>query len=119
MAYKTTLQGQVFTFDTIKEVLAKANEEKSGDILAGVAASSDIERVAAKEVLSNLTMKELRENPVVPYEEDDVTRLNQDGLNEHQFSKIASMTVGEFREWILAHTTTQSMLRDISKGLTE
>ncbi len=118
MAYKTTLQGQVFTFDTIKEVLAKANEEKSGDILAGVAASSDIERVAAKEVLSNLTMKELRENPVVPYEEDDVTRLNQDGLNEHQFSKIASMTVGEFREWILAHTTTQSMLRDISKGLT-
>ena len=89
MAYKTTLQGQVFTFDTIKEVLAKANEEKSGDILAGVAASSDIERVAAKEVLSNLTMKELRENPVVPYEEDDVTRLNQDGLNEHQFSKIA------------------------------
>ena len=66
MAYKTTLQGQVFTFDTIKEVLAKANEEKSGDILAGVAASSDIERVAAKEVLSNLTMKELRENPVVP-----------------------------------------------------
>ena len=74
--YKTLLSGQTFTFDSVKEVLAKANEEKSGDILAGVAASSDIERIAAKEVLSEMTLKELRENPVVPYEEDDVTRLN-------------------------------------------
>ena len=73
--YKTLLSGQNFTFDSVKEVLAKANEEKSGDILAGVAARSDIERVAAKYVLSQMTLEELRNNPVVPYEEDDVTRL--------------------------------------------
>ena len=80
MSYKTLLSGQYFTFDSVKEVLAKANEEKSGDVLAGIAACSDIERVAAKEVLAGMTISELRENPVVPYEEDDVTRLNQDGL---------------------------------------
>ena len=67
MAYKTLLGGQVFTFDSVKEVMAKANEEKSGDILAGVAASSDLERIAAKEVLSNMLLKDLRENPAVPY----------------------------------------------------
>lgn len=76
------IRRQIFRFDTVKEVLAKANEEKSGDILAGVAASSDLERVAAKEVLANMRLSELRENPVVPYEEDDVTRLNQDGINQ-------------------------------------
>ena len=60
MAYKTLLGGQVFTFDSVKEVMAKANEEKSGDILAGVAASSDLERIAAKEVLSNIRQSLMR-----------------------------------------------------------
>ena len=81
MAYQTLLGGQIFRFDSVKEVLAKANEEKSGDILAGVAAASDLERVAAKEVLSGMLLKDLREHPVVPYEEDDVTRMNQDSIN--------------------------------------
>ena len=80
MAYKTLLSGQVFTFDSVKEVLAKANEEKSGDILAGIAAQSGIQRIAAKEVLAGMTLEELRQNPVVPYEEDEVTRLNQDSM---------------------------------------
>ena len=88
MAYKTLLGGQIFRFSSVKEVLAKANEEKSGDILAGVAAASDLERIAAKEVLSEMTLKELRENPAVPYESDDVTRLNQDSINEHLYNKI-------------------------------
>ncbi len=116
--YKTLLSGQYFTFDSVKEVLAKANEEKSGDILAGVAAKSDIERVAAKEVLSNMLISELRENPVVPYEEDEVTRLNQDGLNETVYNSIKSWTVAELREWILSTETTEADIRRISKGLT-
>ena len=116
--YKTLLSGQTFTFDSVKEVLAKANEEKSGDILAGVAATSDIERIAAKEVLSEMTLKELRENPVVPYEEDDVTRLNQDGLNETIYDSIKSWTVADLREWILCGKTTEADIRRISKGLT-
>lgn len=63
MAYRTTLSGQTFVFDDVKTVLARANEEKSGDILAGVAARSEIERVAAKEVLAAMRLEELRENP--------------------------------------------------------
>ena len=97
MSYKTLLSGQIFTFDSVKEVLAKANEEKSGDVLAGVAAKSGLERIAAKEVLSQMTLEELRQNPAVPYEEDEVTRLNQDGINETIYSGIKSWTVAELR----------------------
>ena len=118
MAYKTLLGGQIFTFDSVKEVMAKANEEKSGDILAGVAASSDLERIAAKEVLSNMLLKDLRENPAVPYEEDDVTRLNQDSINEVFYNKIKNWTVSDLREWILGYSTTERQLRDISHALT-
>ena len=116
--YRTLLSGQQFTFDSVKEVLAKANEEKYGDILAGVAARSDIERVAAKEVLSQMTLHDLRENPIVPYEEDDVTRLNQDGLNETIYGSIQSWTVAELREWILSGETSEADIRRVSKGLT-
>ena len=116
--YKTLLSGQTFTFDSVKEVLAKANEEKSGDILAGVAAKSDIERIAAKEVLSQMTLAELRENPVVPYEEDDVTRMNQDGLNETIYGAMKAWTVADLREWILCGDTTEADIRRASKGLT-
>lgn len=118
MAYRTSLLGQTFTFDDIKTVLARANEEKSGDILAGVAARSDLERVAAKEVLSGIRLEELRENPVVPYEEDEVTRLNQDGLNQTIYGEIHGWTVGELRNWLLCETTTEAAIRRISKGLT-
>ncbi|MCL2508377.1 MAG: ethanolamine ammonia-lyase subunit EutB [Oscillospiraceae bacterium] len=118
MAYKTLLSGQYFTFADVKEVLAKANEEKSGDVLAGVAAKSELERVAAKEVLSRMCLCELRENPVVPYEDDDVTRLNQDGLNERIYGSIKSWTVAELREWILSGGTSEADLRRVSKGLT-
>lgn len=118
MAYKTLLGGQIFTFDSVKEVMAKANEEKSGDILAGVAASSDLERIAAKEVLSNMLLKDLRENPAVPYEEDDVTRLNQDSINEIFYNKIKNWTVSDLREWILSYSTTERQLRDMSHALT-
>lgn len=118
MEYRTKLSGQVFTFHTIKEILAKANEEKSGDILAGVAAASAIERIAAKEALSNLLLSDLRENPVVPYEEDEVTRLNQDGINEKIYQGIRNWSVAELREWILDYHTTEEDIKRVSKGLT-
>ena len=118
MSYKTLLSGQIFTFDSVKEVLAKANEEKSGDILAGVAAKSGLERIAAKEVLAGMTLEELRQNPVVPYEEDEVTRLNQDGINETIYGGIKSWTVGELREWLMAYTTGEEEIRRVSKALT-
>ena len=111
MAYKTLLSGQVFTFDSVKEVLAKANEEKSGDILAGVAAQSGIQRIAAKEVLAGMTLEELRQNPVVPYEEDEVTRLNQDGLDAAVYSRIQNWTMAQLREYILSYQSTEEDLK--------
>ena len=97
MNLKTTLAGKVFSFNSVKEVLARANEEKSGDILAGVAAESMLERVAAKEVLSNLLVRDIRENPVVPYEDDEVTRINQDGLDSVAYERIKNWTMAELR----------------------
>ena len=118
MVLKTTLLGKTYAFRDIKEVLAKANEEKTGDKLAGVAAETAQERVAAKVVLSALTLKDLRENPVVPYEEDEVTRIIQDDVNEKAYAKIANQTVAEFREWLLSERTTGDDIRKASRGLT-
>ena len=79
MKLATRLFGQTYAFKSIKEVLAKANEPRSGDVLAGVAAQSSQERIAAKHVLSELTLADLRNSPIMPDEEDCVTRLIQDG----------------------------------------
>ena len=118
MILKTKLLGHIYEFSSIKEVLAKANEEKSGDKLAGVAAENAEERVAAKIVLSQLTLKDLRENPVVPYEQDEVTRIIQDDLNIPVYETIKNWTVSDLREWILSETTTEADIHRVSRGLT-
>ena len=118
MILKTSLFGHVYGFGSVKEVLAKANEEKSGDLLAGVAAKSAEERVAAKVVLSELLLSDLRENPVVPYEHDEVTRIIQDDLNEKIYASVRGWTVSQLREWILCETTTGADILRISRGLT-
>ena len=118
MILKTKLFGTVYAFASVKEVMAKANEEKSGDHLAGIAAADARERVAAKVVLANLTLHDLRENPAVPYEDDEVTRIIQDDLNETIYHEIQNWTVSELREWILKDETTSSDIRRISRGLT-
>ena len=118
MKLKTTLLGKTYAFKDLKEVLAKANEEKTGDMLAGLAAENAQERVAAKVVLAEVTLQELREHPAVPYEEDEVTRIIQDDVNEYQYRKIRNWTVAELREWILSETTTGSDIRKLSRGLT-
>ena len=115
---KTKLFGKMYEFKSLREVMAKANEEKSGDKLAGIIAESAEERVAAKVVLSHLTLADLRNNPAVPYEEDEVTRLIQDSVNETIYKEIKNMTVGEFREWILANETTSQMIKHTTRGLT-
>ena len=118
MKLSTTLSGKSFSFSSVKEVLAKANELKSGDTLAGVAASSDLERVAAKEVLSNLLVRDLRENPVVPYEDDEVTRIIQDGIDPAVYDKVANWSMAELREYILGYEATEEDLKTLSRGLT-
>ncbi|MDN9009539.1 ethanolamine ammonia-lyase subunit EutB [Brevibacillus laterosporus] len=118
MILKTKLFGRMYQFSSIIEVLAKANEVKSGDTLAGVAATSAEERVAAKVVLAQLTLADLRNNPVVPYEKDEVTRIIQDQVNEKIYAEIKNWTVEELREWILDENTKESDIKRISRGLT-
>ncbi len=118
MLLRTKLFGKTYEFGSIKELLAKANEEKSGDRQAGIAATSVTERVAAKFVLAEVPLWVLRENPAVPYEEDEVTRVIQDQVNETIYNEIKDWTVGEFREWILDDNTTPEMIRRVSNGLT-
>ena len=118
MKLSTVLAGKNFSFRSVKEVLAKANEEKSGDILAGIAATSDLERVAAKEVLSHLLVRDLRENPVVPYEDDEVTRINQDSIDPAVYNSIANWTMAQLREYILSYECSEEDLHRLSKGLT-
>lgn len=118
MILKTKLFGRVYQFSTLMEVMAKANEEKSGDTLAGLGATSSEERVAAKVVLSQIKLSDLRNNPAVPYEVDEVTRIIQDGVNERIYSDIQNWTVEELREWILNENTTEADIKRVSRGLT-
>ena len=118
MPYTISLSGKSFTFKDVKEVLAKANEVKSGDTLAGIAAESDLERIAAKEVLANLTVRTIRENPVVPYEEDEVTRINQNSIDPVVYDEIKNLTMAELREKILSYSTGEDDIKRLTRGLT-
>ncbi len=118
MRYITKVFGTSFQFNSIKEIFAKANEEKSGDVLAGIAASSSSERIAAKRILSELTLKDLYENPVIPYEEDEVTRIITDNVNIRIYNEIKNYSVTQLREKILDSKTSMNDIKKISRGLT-
>ena len=118
MKLKTTLFGETYRFDSVRDVLNKAGELRSGDVLAGVAASSMQERVAAKQVLSELTLGDLREHPVVPYEDDAVTRIIQDAVHTPVYESIRNWSVGEFREFLLDGRTSSAAIERVRKGLT-
>jgi ethanolamine ammonia-lyase large subunit len=114
----STIRGVRYTFASVKEVLAKANPPKSGDDLAGLSARDAVERVAARAVLADLTLRELREHPVVPYERDELTRYAEDELDAQAFAAVAHLTVGQFREWLLDVETSGATLRAVAPGLT-
>lgn len=118
MILKTKLGGHLYEFHSLREVMAKANEEKSGDRLAGIAADSSEERIAAKIILSNIKLGEIRNTPAVSYEEDEVTRVIQEDVNEKIHDKIKNWTVSELREWLLDENTTNEMIAKIRRGLT-
>jgi ethanolamine ammonia-lyase large subunit len=118
MILKTRLFGKSYQFKDLYDVMAKANEEKSGDRLAGLAAESAEERVSAKVVLSNVTLGDIRNNPAVDYEKDEVTRIIQDAINEKIYAGIKNWTVSDLREWLLDENTTGADIRRISRGLT-
>lgn len=116
MILKTKLFGRVYKFNSVKEVLAKANEEKAGDKLARIAAESMEERVAAKVVLSEMTLSDLRNNPVIPYENDEITKIIQNSVDEEVYSNIKNTTIGELRDYLLA--SDENSIKKIRDGLT-
>ncbi|OQY13546.1 MAG: ethanolamine ammonia lyase large subunit [Desulfobacteraceae bacterium 4572_19] len=118
MNLRSKINNRIFTFKSVTDVLAKANNEKSGDTLVGLAAESASERVAAKLCLSKMQLKDIYENPVIPYDDDEVTRLIYDDLNTTIYKKVCNWTVSELREYILSSQNTQSDLLNISRGLT-
>lgn len=118
MKLATRLFGRSYRFRSVKDVLARANEARSGDELAGIAAASERERIAAKLVLAQLTLNDLRENPVVPFERDEVTRVIEEGLDFVEFSKHRHKTVGEFREWLLSDEATSADMANAGRGIT-
>ncbi len=116
--YRTTLGHEVFRFATLAEVMAKASPPRSGDALAGLIASSDVERVAAQMVLADLPLDLFLSQALIPYETDDVTRLIIDSHNQAAFAPVAHMCVGQFREWLLSDAATPAALRALAPGLT-
>ncbi|WP_312469447.1 ethanolamine ammonia-lyase subunit EutB [Neobacillus sp.] len=117
MKLQTNYLGTVYQFSSLKDLFAKANEEKSGDRLAGLAAETVQERIAAKEVLSQLTLSDIRENPLLSPEEDEVSRIIEGQLNEPVYQSIKNWSVAELREYILSDTTTGEDLKRLSRGL--
>ena len=107
-----------FHFSDLKELFAKANEQKSGDQLAGIAASSERERVAAKKQLADLPLTEILNRPLIDPDHDEVSRLILESHDERAFAAIRSQTVGEFREFILDDATSGDDLRAIRWGIT-
>ncbi|MDQ1002726.1 ethanolamine ammonia-lyase large subunit [Neobacillus niacini] len=117
MKLQTNYLGTVYQFASLKDLFAKANEEKSGDRLAGLAAETVQERIAAKLVLSHLTLSDIRENPLLSPEEDEVSRIIEGQINDPVYQFIKNWSVAELREYILNDTTTGEDLKRLSRGL--
>ncbi|MGJ8713802.1 MAG: ethanolamine ammonia-lyase subunit EutB [Maribacter stanieri] len=118
MVYRFTLGHQNYLFDDLKTLMAKASPHRSGDVLAGIAANNNVERIAAQYALSELPLKTFLKETVVPYESDEVTRLIIDTHDAKSFERISHLTVGELRDFFLEDTTNGNTILELSRALT-
>jgi ethanolamine ammonia-lyase large subunit len=118
MVYRQVIDATSYVFDDLRDLLAKATPPRSGDRLAGVAADSAEQMVAARMALADVPLKQFLSETVVPYEDDEVTRLIVDRHDAPAFAAISSLTVGAFRDWLLSDTATTEVLKKISRGIT-
>jgi len=118
MSLSQTIRGVTYSFDSLKDVLAKASPARSGDELAGIAARSAEERIAARLVLADVPLERFLNEAVIPYESDEVTRLIVDTHNAAAFAPVGSLTVGEFRDWLLSDEATGDVLAALAPGIT-
>ena len=116
--YRTTLGGQVWRYDTLAQVMARATPDRAGDRLAGVAATSAQDRAAAQAVLADVPLQRFLDEALIPYEDDDVTRLIIDTHDAVAFAPVAHLTVGDFRDWLLSDLATPAVLAALRPGLT-
>ncbi len=118
MGFSSTVRNRRYTFASLRELLAKATPLRSGDVLAGIAAESAEERVAAQFALADLPLARFLQEQVVPYEDDEVSRLIVDTHDAQAFAPVASFTVGELRDWLLSDEATQERIAQLAPGLT-
>jgi ethanolamine ammonia-lyase large subunit len=118
MPWSITLAGRSHSFADLRTLLAKATPHRSGDSLAGLAADSAEERVAAQYLLADLPLSLFLEDLLIPYEDDEVTRLIADCHDAHAFQPLSSVSVGQFRDWLLRYETDSPILTALAPGLT-
>jgi len=118
MPYKYTVHNITYQFDDLKNLLAKATPFRSGDLLAGIAAKTYEERIAAQMCLADVPLKSFLNEAIIPYEKDEVTRLIIDTHDANMFAQISSLTVGELRDWLLSNEADKSTLQKLASGLT-
>ncbi|MGJ4887862.1 ethanolamine ammonia-lyase subunit EutB [Bradyrhizobium sp. HKCCYLRH3099] len=118
MAYSTTIERTVYRFADLKELMAKATPQRSGDELAGIAADGPAERLAAQMALADLPLKAFLAEELIPSDDDEVSRLIAKQHDAAAFAAVSSQTVGEFREWLLKPETAQAELEAVTFGLT-
>ena len=118
MSFSHSIGGMVWRFDSLRELMAKASPARSGDFLAEVAATSDAERAAAQMTLAEVPLKRFLNEALIPYEEDEVTRLIVDTHDLAAFSPVSHLTVGGFRDWLLGDDATEASLKALAPGLT-
>lgn len=117
MPYSHTVRGVRHSFDSLRTLLAKASPARSGDELAGIAAGGAEDRAIAQMALADITLHAFVQEPLVPYESDEVTRLILDTLDMTALNTVASMSVGEFRNWLLSDDATGERLAALAPGL--
>src|SRR5438270_9095416 len=118
MVYRHAIDATTYTFGDLRDLLAKATPPRSGDRLAGIAAESAEQMVAARMALADVPLKQFLNEAVIPYEEDEVSRLILDGHDASGFAAISSLTVGAFRDWLLSDAATTEALTKASRGIT-
>jgi ethanolamine ammonia-lyase large subunit len=118
MVYRHAIGSTTYVFDDLRDLLAKATLPRSGDRLAGIAADSAEQMVAARIALADVPLRQFLQETVIPYEDDEITRLIIDTHDRSAFAAISSLTVGSFRDWLLSGTATSAVLKKLARGVT-
>src|SRR5712691_1675756 len=118
MVYRQVIDATSYLFDDLRDLLAKATPPRSGDRLAGIAADSAEQMIAARIALADVPLKQFLHETVIPYEDDEITRLIIDSHEASAFAAVSSLTVGSFRDWLLSDAATAEALKQLAPGLT-